>query len=168
MKKILVAVCALLCATPAFAYYDDFDLTHHGDLTAFGVFVIILGITYIVLSIVVLVRWWKMTKNIELIKSQLTYEKSTPEYLILVDEKEKARKAVLTDLVDDLYAVYEYNFMNSPLYYNKAEEMDKIIQDKQPEIDRMGLTMPDYVTSGEKFIDYVNALTGTEVKYKYE
>lgn len=165
MKKILVAVCALLSAAPAFAYYDDFELTHHGDLTFLGVvFFIILPILYIVL----LVRWWNMTTNIKQIKEQLTYSKCTPEHLILIGEKEKAQKLVLTNLVIALSAVYECNSMSSPLYYNKAEEMDRIISDKQPEIDRMGLTMPDYVTTGEKFIDYVNALTGMEVKYKYE
>lgn len=168
MKKFFAAACALLCAIPAFAY-DDFDFySRRNEMSGFAVFTLIVIIAYIVLSIVVLVRWWRMTKDVKQIKEQTTYNKCTPEYLILIGEKDKAQKIVLTDLVDRLIEVYEYNFMSSPLYYNKAEEMNKVIQDKQPEIDRMGLTMPDYVTSGEKFIDYVNALTGMEVKYKYE
>ena len=162
MKKILVAVCAVLCATPAFAYYDDF-YSRRDEMSGFAVFTLIVIIAYIILSIVVLVRWWKMTTNIKQIKEQSTYCKCTPEYLILIGETEKARNVVLTDLVDRLITIYNIDY-----YYNKAEEMNTIIRDKQPEIDRMGLTMPDYVTSGEKFIDYVNALTGAEVKYNIE
>lgn len=166
MKKFVVAVCALLCTAPAFAYYGDYYYYYSrrdDEMSEFAIFTLIVMIAYIILSVVILARWWKMTTNVKQIKEQLTYNKCTPEYLILVGEKDKAQKVVLTDLVDRLIEVYKNVYC-----YNKAEEMDKIIQDKQPEIDRMGLTMPDYVTSGEKFIDYVNALTGKEVKYTYE
>lgn len=164
MKKFLVAVCALLCATPAFAYYGDYYYSSRDDeMSGFAIFTLIIMIIYIILSVVLLVRWWKMTTNIKLIKEQLTYNESTPEFLVLVGEKGKARKVVLSDLVERLVNVY-----NTDYYYNKAEAMNEIIQEKQPKIERMGLTMPDYVTSGEKFIDYVNALTGHNVKYSEE
>ena len=38
--------------------------------------------------------------------------------------------------------------------------MNKVIQERLPKMEKLGLSLPDYVTSGEKFIDHVNELTG--------
>ena len=46
--------------------------------------------------------------------------------------------------------------------------MNKEIQTRLPKIQKLGLTVPDYVTSGEKFIDYINELTDSKVPYKDE
>ena len=64
-------------------------------------------------------------------------------------------------LVDLLYPIY-----SDPYNYSKAEEMNKAIASRLPKIQKLGLAMPEYVTSGEKFIDYINGLTGGKVLYK--
>ena len=77
--------------------------------------------------------------------------------------KEQAQKAALTMLVDILYPIY-----SDPYNYSKAEAMNKEIQARLPKIQRLGLSVPDYVTTGENFIDFINELTGSKVPYKDE
>lgn len=66
-------------------------------------------------------------------------------------------------LVDSLFPIYYDKYE-----YSKADAMDKIIADKLPKIQKLGLTVPEYVTSGENFIDYLNNLSGNNVTYKEE
>ena len=64
-------------------------------------------------------------------------------------------------LVDKLYPIYTdaYN-------YSKAETMNDAIKGILPKMEKLGITLPDYVQSGEKFIDYINGLTGGSVPYR--
>ncbi len=135
----------------------------NNELSGFAIFTIVVMMVYIVLSIIVLVRWWKMTADVEQIRQHITHANPKLTYLIAIGEKEQARKAALTMLVDVLYPIYldAYN-------YSKAETMDKAIEARLPKIRRLGIDVPDYVTSGEKFIDYINGLSGGKVPYKDE
>lgn len=135
----------------------------NNELSGFAIFTIVVMMVYIVLSIIVLVRWWKMTADVEQIRQHITHANPKLTYLIAIGEKEQARKAALTMLVDVLYPIYldVYN-------YSKAETMDKAIEARLPKIRRLGIDVPDYVTSGEKFIDYINGLSGGKVPYKDE
>lgn len=46
--------------------------------------------------------------------------------------------------------------------------MNNEIQARLPKIRKLGLSVPDYVTTGEKFIDHINELTDHKVSYKNE
>lgn len=161
MKKFAVLCCALLPAFSAFAYYGDYS--HNDEMSGFAIFILLVMIAYIILSIIILVRWWKMTTNVEQIRQHVTHANPKLTYLVAIGEKEQAQKAALTMLVDVLYPIYfeQYN-------YSKAEAMNKEIETRLPKIQRLGISVPDYVTTGEKFIDYLNGLTGGEVPYKDE
>lgn len=155
MKKLAVLVCALIPAMSAFAYGSYGYSSHDDSMSGFAISTLVVMIAYIILSIVILVRWWKMTTNVEQIRQHLTHANPKLTYLVLLGEKEQAQKAALTMLVDILYPMYfdAYN-------YNKADSMNKVIQERLPKMEKLGLSLPDYVTSGEKFIDHVNELTG--------
>ena len=162
MKKFAVFVCALIPAISAFAYYGDYGYSRHDDdMSGFAIFTLIVMIAYIILSIVILVRWWKMTTNVEQIRQHITHANPKLTYLVAIGETEQAQKAALTMLVDLLYPIY-----SAPYNYSKAEAMDKVIAPRLPKIQKLGLTVPEYVTSGEKFIDYINELTDGKVPYK--
>lgn len=164
MKKLSILVCALLSSISAFAYYGDYGYTSHSDeMSGFAIFTLIVMIAYIILSIVILVRWWKMTTNVEQIRQHITHANPKLTYLVAIGEKEQAQKAALTMLVDILYPIY-----SDPYNYAKADAMNKEIQTRLPKIQKLGLSVPDYATSGEKFIDYINGLTGGKVPYKEE
>lgn len=161
MKKITILSCALLSAASAFAYYDDYGYSRHSDeMSGFAIFTLIVMIVYVILSIFVLIRWWKMTTNVEQIRQHLTPESPDLTYLVAIGENELAEKAALKMLVDILYPIYSH-----PYYSARAERMNTEIQALLPEIKRLGLSVPDYVTTGEKFIDYINELTGWEIHY---
>lgn len=162
MKKLAVLVCALIPALSAFAYYGDYGYSSRSDeMSGFAIFTLIVMIAYIILSIVILVRWWKMTTNIEQIRQHITHANTKLTYLVAIGENEQAQKAALTMLVDLLYPIY-----SDPYNYSKAEEMNKAIASCLPKIQKLGLAVPEYVTSGEKFIDYINGLTDGKVPYK--
>lgn len=122
--------------------------------------IVLIGIFFIV-SIMILSRWWKMTANVNIIRQHLTHANPKLTYLIAIGEKEQAQKAALTMLVDILYPIY-----SDPYNYSKAESMNREIETRLPKIQKLGLTVPDYVTSGEKFIDYINDLSEGKVLYK--
>lgn len=164
MKRITALCCALFAAVSVFAYYGDYDYSSRADeMSGFAIFTLIVMIAYIILSIVILIRWWKMTTNVEQIRQHITHANPKLTYLVAIGEKEQAQKAALTMLVDVLYPIYSDQFN-----YSKAEAMNKEIQTRLPKIQKLGLTVPDYVTSGEKFIDYINELTDSKVPYKDE
>lgn len=161
MKKFLIVVSALVPAMRSFAYYGDYGYSRHEDeMSGFAIFTLIVMIAYIILSIIILVRWWKMTTNVEKIRQHITHANPKLTYLVAIGETELAQKAALTMLVDILYPIYsdQYN-------YSKAEAMNKEISARLPKIAKLGLSVPDYVTSGEKFIDYINGLTDNTVPY---
>ncbi|MCM1531171.1 MAG: hypothetical protein NC048_06420 [Bacteroides sp.] len=64
-------------------------------------------------------------------------------------------------LVNLLYSIYQ-----DPFDEYKARSMNTIIEDRLPLMLKLGLSVPDYVTSGEKFIDYMNRLTDNKVPYE--
>ncbi len=154
MKKLILLIGALSVSASAFAY-SSFSHT----LTGLEIFLLIVPVGYIVLSIIILVRWFRMTADVRAIRQHITHANPKITYLILIGEKEQAQKAALTMLVDLLYPIYE-GYDN-----NKAEKMDTIIGERLPKIAELGIVLPDYVTSGEKFIDHVNNLTGNTVAY---
>ena len=104
-----------------------------------------------------------MTTNVEQIRQHITHANPKLTYLVAIGEKEQAQKAALTMLVDFLYPIY-----SDPYNYSKADAMNKEILARLPKIQKLGLSVPDYVTSGEKFIDYINGLTDGKVPYKDE
>lgn len=161
--RILVFVCvALFSASSAFAQYSDYGYYSHNDeMTGYAILAVIMMILYIILSIIVLVRWWKMTTNVNAIRQHIIPPSPKLTYLIAIGEKEQAQKAALKMLVDLLYPIYcDRN------NYSKAETMNKALESRLPKIAKLGLEIPDYVMSGEKFIDYLNGLTGGNVPYK--
>lgn len=165
MKKIIVLCCTLLSAISAFAYYGEYGSysSHYDEMTGFEIFILIVCIAYIILSFVILVRWWKMTSNVDQIRQHLTHSNSDLTYLVAIGEKEQAQKAALKMLVDKLYPYYLYYSNNS-----KAEAMDKEIQSLLPKIQKLGLSIPDYVMTGKKFVDYMNNLTNRNDKDEAE
>lgn len=163
MKKFAVLLCALLPAVSALAYYRDYGYSSSDEMSGFAIFTLIVMIAYIILSIVVLVRWFNMTNNVEKILQHLTHANPKLTYLVAIGETEQAQKAALTMLVDKMYSIYYNQYV-----YSKAEEMNKEIAPLLPKIKKLGLEVPEYVTSGEKFIDYMNNLTDNTVPYKEE
>lgn len=166
MKRIAILCCAILPAIRALAYYDDYGYSSHSDeMSSFAIFTLLVMIAYIILSIIILIRWWKMTTNVEQIRQHITHANPKLTYLVAIGEKEQAQKAALTMIVNKLYPIY---FADGNLNPNKAESMDKEIATMLPKIQKLGLEVPEYVTSGEKFIDYINGLTGGNVPYKID
>lgn len=162
MKKIGILAVALFTALGASAY-GEYRYLREEEMTEVGIITLLVIIAYIVLSIVVLVRWWKMTKNIEAIREQLMPENSQLTYLVAIGEPEKAHKAAVKLLVDDLYPIYFDQL--SYIHYSKAKAMNELLEPKLPKIQQLGITLPEYITSGEKFIDYMNGLTNSKVPY---
>lgn len=173
MKKLTILICALIPALNAFAYgdYGYSDSSH--EMSGFAVFcrllLILVMIAYILLPIFVIIRWWKMTSNVEEMTSNveelrehLTHAYSKPKltYLVATGEKEQAEKDALIMLVDLLFAIYL-----DTSEYSKAAAMDKEISPILPKLAKLGISVPEYVTSGEKFIDYINGLTDGKVPY---
>ena len=159
MKKFVLTFCALIPALSAFAYGFQAD-----NMSGVEIFILVIMITYIVLSIVVLLRWWKMTTEIQEIKEHITlnHEKSkSPSYLIAIGEREKADKAALVKVVDKLLSIYYDNDI-----FVKHHSMNSYLEDILPKIKNMGIHLPEYVTSGEKFIDYMNNLTSNNIEYE--
>lgn len=155
-------VCALIPTLSAFAYYGDYGYSSRNDnMSWFAIFTLIVMIAYIILSIVILVRWWKMTTNVKLIRQHITHANPKLTYLVAIGEKEQAQKAALKMLVDILYPIYTDSYN-----YSKADAMNKAIASRLPKIQKLGLIVPEYITSGEKFIDYINELTDGKVPYK--
>lgn len=102
-----------------------------------------------------------MTDDVKKIRQHITHANTELTYLVAIGEKEQAQKAALTMLVDLLFPIYK-DYYN----YSKADAMNKEIQKHLPNIQKLGLTVPDYVTTGEKFIDYMNGLTGNTILYR--
>lgn len=162
MKKFAATFAILLSGMCAFAqrYDPEYSYSHNSGMSGFGIFTLFVMIVSIIVSIIVLVRWWKMTSQIADIHKKLTQlDSESPAYLIAVGEKEKAEKAALEFMVRKLSEFY-YGY--AP---NREADMDSLIKINLPIFERLGTTLPDHVTSGKKFIDYMNGLTGKNVPY---
>ena len=163
MKKFTILCCASLTAVSAFAYYDDYGYSNHdNEMSGFAIFSLIVMIAYIILSIIVLMRWWNMTANINEIKEHIAHSHPNPKltYLVATGEVEQANKTALVMLVDKLMPTYYDKYD-----YDKVDTMNEFITSILPKMEKLGLTLPDYVKSGEKLIDYINELTGNKVPY---
>ena len=164
MKKIAVLCCAMFTAISAFAYYGDYGYSGlNSKLSEFADYVQIATIAYIFLSVIILILWCRLSYDVAKIRQHLNTPPNAPTltYLIAIGEKEQAQKAALKMLVDQLYPIY-----SDPYNYSKADAMNKAIQARLPKIQKLGLSLPDYVSTGEKFIDYINDLTDGKVPYK--
>ncbi len=159
MKKFCVILCAVLPALNAFAYYDDSDAV--AAATTASALAIIIWVVLLVIYIILLVRWWQMTSDVKQIRQQLANENPKLTYMVAIGDMEQAQKAALKSVVDLLLPIYESTYISE-----KALSMNQILQSRLPRIQQLGITLPDYVTSGEKFIDYLNALTGNNVTYQ--
>lgn len=158
MKKIATLICAIIPAFSAFAYgYSTYE---SNKMSGFAIFTLIVMIVYIILSIIILVRWWNMTKDVKLLREKFTPANTQLTYLLAIGETEQARKAAIKMIVDRLYPIYGDNYI-----YTKAQSMNEAIKGLVPRIKKLGIDLPDYVTSGEKFIDYMNNLTDKNIPY---
>lgn len=160
MKKLVIIVAALFSSFSSFAYYGY--SSRSDEMSPFEIFTLIVMIVCIIISIFLLVRWWKMTSHIREIKEFLTHNNANPKltYLIAICEPEKARKEALIMMIDNLMPMYfdQYD-------YDKVDSMNKYISEVKPQIEKLGIVLPEYVKSGENFIDYLNNLTGNNVPY---
>ena len=86
MKKLAVLVCALIPAISAFAYGSYGYSSHDDEMSGFAIFTLIVMIAYIILSIVILVRWWNMTTNVEQIRQHITHGNPKLTYLVAIGE----------------------------------------------------------------------------------
>lgn len=157
MKKTIILTGALLSFNSAFAYSgSSYEIP--------GVILFIM-VVYIIVSIIIFVRWWNMTSHIKEIKEHLTHNHANPKltYLVAIGEIEQANKAALVMLVDNLMKIRDDEYC-----YTKAETMNKYLAGLLPKMEKLGLTLPDYVKSGEKFIDYINKITTTHTPYVVE
>lgn len=159
MKKLAVLCCALLSVMGALAYSGDYGSSSLSNgLMGLTIFI---WLVTIIVSIIILVRWWKMTTHVAQIHQQITRANPKLTYLVAIGEIEQAQKAALKLLVDILYPIY-----SDPYNKSKAETMNQEIQARLSKIQKLGLSVPEYVTTGEKFIDYINNLTGGKVPYQ--
>lgn len=103
-----------------------------------------------------------MTNDIKAIKEHLTHSSSSANkltYLVAIGEIEQANKTALAMIVEKLMSLYyEYD-------YYRADKMNEYLSSILPSIQKLGITLPDYVMTGEQFIDYMNNLTGNNVPY---
>lgn len=124
-----------------------------------AIIIIVLLIEFVI-SLIFIVRWWGMTSDIKEIKRYLTpSEQHQLTYLIVIGEKEAAQKAAMKMIADILYPLYFYP------HDNIAENMNSQIASLLPKIKKLGIDLPQYLTSGEDFIQHMNSLTGNNVKY---
>ena len=84
MKKLAVLVCTLIPAISAFAYGSYGYSSHDDEMSGFAIFTLIVMIAYIIISIVILVRWWKMTTNVEQIRQHITHANPKLTYLVAI------------------------------------------------------------------------------------
>lgn len=99
-----------------------------------------------------------MTVDVKEIRDNIVPDNQELLYLLVIGEKEEAQKKALAMIVEKLYPIYWGNYMD------KAQTMDQVLAPMLPKIQRLGITLPDYATSGKRFIEHVNALTGNDVK----
>ena len=158
MKKAALLIAALIIpASSAFAYRYSY---HDDGMSGAAVISLHLGIAFMVLGIIILVKFFKMASDVSQIRQRLdnTGNSAKLTYLVAIGEKEQAQKAAVKILVDKLYPIYF-----DQIIQDKAEAMNEAISTLIPKMRRLGLELPDHVLSGEKFIDYLNRVTGNNV-----
>ena len=124
-----------------------------------GVFIIVFGIIFARLIWANSMLFINISQNLRTVKQELQTEKRVSlTYLISIGELEKANKQALIRTVEKLRDVYY-----STTIKDKASKMNTYLNDTLPKLLKMGITLPEYVQSGERFIDYMNNLTGNKV-----
>lgn len=165
MKKLMIIALAIASNMSAFAYYDSYGYSSHNDeMSGFEIFLLIVMIIYIILSIIILVRWWNMTSDVKQIKEHLTPDMSdsAPKltYLVATGNIEKANNEAIKMLINQLFSDYYSPQINNN---QKAAAMNNYLKPLLKKMERLGLTLPEYVKSGENFINYMNSLTGRNI-----
>lgn len=159
MKKLLLLTALLsIPAISAFGYYEsDF-----GSVSYLATLSVVITVIFGIISILAIIRFFEMSSDVKAIKQQITTPQSREKltYLVAIGELKKADKEALKMLVDELMPIY-YNEND----YNKANSMNGLLVTVLPKMERLGITLPDYVKSGEKFIDYLNEKTGNDIAY---
>lgn len=163
MRKISILCFALLTSVSSFASSGDYTFSGFVDeLRVFAIFLLIVMIVYMVLSIVFIVRWWNMTTDVKEINERLRNSDANCSltFQIATGNMEQANKDALVMLVGRLMRIY-----NDEYYDNKADTMNKYLAPILSKMEKLGITLPEYVMTGENFIDYINGLTGNAVPY---
>lgn len=159
MRKTFVLLCMTLgLPLTAFAYYGRGYYGREYETDSLQPVYIFLLVVYIIVSIIFIVRWWMMTSDIKEIRKTVVPHSKSLVYLINIGEKELAEKEALKQVVDSLNELY-YNYTVPGPY------MDKMIQENNAKLERLNISLPDYVSSGAKFIEHMNALTGRNTPY---
>lgn len=123
-----------------------------------GVIILVIGIIFARLIWANGMLFINISQNLRTIKQELQSEKRTSlTYLISIGDIENANRQALIRTVEKLRDVY-YGSTN-----DKAGIMDTYLKETLPKLSKMGITLPEYVQSGERFIDYMNNLTGNNV-----
>lgn len=124
-----------------------------------GIIILIFGIIFAKLIWANCMLFINMSHNLRSVKQELQVEKrSSLTYLISIGEPEKAYKQAMIRTVEYLRNVY-YSDNNK----DKVKKMDMYLAEKLPKLLKMGITLPEYVQSGEQFIKYMNNLTGNNI-----
>lgn len=159
MKRLTILATALIPAITMFAYYGDYGYSsRHDEMSGFAIF---LWIVAFICSVILLIRWWKMTADIKAIKQKLT----TPgdekiSYLLALGEMEHAEKLVLTRLIDVMYPIYAEGIRNNRKKEFTAREIDNSIQPFIRGYSHLKVNIPEYARSGQAFIEYMDEVTG--------
>lgn len=163
MKKLMILIAFMGTVTATAMgkiYLDDYGYSRAMEKqmeTAdhISTFFLIVGIAYIVLSVIVLVRWWKMTKVVNKIYEITEQNDYSIFYLASTGRMDEARDKGIKELYDALVKVYF-----DEQVWGKEKEMDKEIALRLPTLTKIGIEVPDFMTSGEKFVNHFRELTG--------
>ena len=107
-------------------------LASYGEEEASSVAVVLycfIGFIYFLLTIVALVKIVKISNDVEDIKGRMSLEED-PYYYYLIDEKEKAKKAMIKNMVKDMEEKWQ-----------KAESLD--MEKWKKKFERIGCEMPE-------------------------
>ena len=125
-------------------------------MTDFVEFLTVVICIYIILSIVILVKWWKMTNDVKEIKRKIN-DRDNFIAILAIEGKDAAEKAAIKLLIDKLLAVYFDE--GTPNHY-KFTEMNKIFSKYSGLFDKLNFNVPPYLRTVKDFITYMNDLTG--------
>ena len=158
VASIIIGIVYIIGGIIGGALYDNFLIGFGAILS--GILIIVLGIIFAKLIWAICMLFINISQNLRILKQEFQNEKRTSlTYLISIGELEKANKQALIRTVEKLRAVYY-----SSTIKDKASKMDTYLKDTLPKLLKMGITLPEYVQSGERFIDYMNNLTGNNVR----
>lgn len=125
---------------------------------------ILLVIFYLILAILSLILffkiWW-MTNDVAALKKQLVPEgETTLTELVATGETDKAAY----NAKHMLYAMLSETYFSSDITYkNKSAVMEEKLSTILPRIQRLGLDLPDNLTSAKAFIEFMNGVTGKSI-----